>query len=277
MQATKTLVGGLGFPEGPRWHDGRLWFSDFHHRVVRSVGREGDVRVELEIDDVPSGLGWDAQGRLLVVSMMKQSLLRVDGASTDVVADLAPWTVMGANDMAVDSRGRAYIGNFGYDFMAGEEPRPTALVLVDEEGSAGPVTPAELVCPNGIIVDEQRRTLIVAETFSHRLTAYDLAEDGTIARGRLFAQFDDAVDPDGICLDGSGQVWVATATMAQVLRVADGGEVTARVKLSSGLTSYAVAVDSECATLFVCSAPGLMPTEPGGGCIEVADITTLTI
>jgi sugar lactone lactonase YvrE len=270
---TETLVDGLGFPEGPRWHDGRLWFSDFHHRVVRSVGLEGDLRVELQLDDVPSGLGWDPHGRLLVVSMLQRSLLRVDGATTEVVADLAPWTVMGANDMAVDSRGRAYIGNFGYDFMAGEEPRPTALLLVDEEGKTGPVTPLELVCPNGIIVDERARTVIVAETFTHRLTAYDLADDGTLVGGRLFAQFDAGVDPDGICLDASGQVWLATATNPEVLRVADGGEVTARVQLSSGLTSYAVALDDDGDTLLVCSAPGLMPTDPGGGRIEVADLT----
>jgi hypothetical protein len=123
---------------------------------VRSVGGAGDVRVEFELDDVPSGLGWAPDGALLVVSMLRRQLLRV-GATTEVVADLVPWTVMGANDMAVDSHGRAYIGNFGYDFVSGEEPRATALVLVDERGRVGPVTPVELVCPNGIVVDEERR------------------------------------------------------------------------------------------------------------------------
>ena len=170
---TETLLDGLGFPEGPRWHAERLWFSDFHHRKVRSVGVTGDVRVEFEPDDVPSGLGWDPMGRLLVVSMLRRQLLRV-GATTEVVADLSPWTVVGANDMAVDGHGRAYIGNFGYDFVSGEEPRPTALVLVDEHGRAGPVTPSELVCPNGIVVDELRRRVIVAETFAHRLSVYEL-------------------------------------------------------------------------------------------------------
>ena len=269
---TQTLLAGLGFPEAPRWHDDRLWFSDFHHRVVRSVGLEGDVRVEVDPGDVPSGLGWDPQGRLLLVSMTRRHLLRV-AQSIEVVADLSAWTVMGANDMAVDSRGRAYIGNFGYDFVSGEEPRPTALVLVDEHGNAGPVTQVELVCPNGIVIDEANQRLIVAETFAHRLSEYDLAYDGTLSNLRVFAQFDDSIDPDGICLDPSGAVWLATATTPEVLRVAEGGEVTARVALSSGQTSYAVALggDHE-STLFVCSAAEMLPSERSTGRIEIASV-----
>ena len=128
---TETLVDGLGFPEGPRRHAGRVWFSDFHQRQVRSVGESGDVRVELEPDDVPSGLGWDPAGHLLVVCMTRRELVRVVAERTEVVTDLSPWTVFGANDMAVDARGRAYIGNFGYDFVNGEEPKPTALDMDD--------------------------------------------------------------------------------------------------------------------------------------------------
>ena len=134
--STETLLDELGFPEGPRWHAGRLWFSDFHQRKVRSVSLAGDVRVELEPDDVPSGLGWDPSGDLLVVSMLRRQLLRV-GATTEIVADLSPWTVMGANDMAVDGRGRAYIGNFGYDFVNGEEPRPTRSSSWTREAEPG--------------------------------------------------------------------------------------------------------------------------------------------
>ncbi len=153
---------------------------------MRSVSPAGDVRVELEPDDVPSGLGWDPSGNLLVVSMMRRQLLRV-GATTEIVADLAPWTVLGANDMAVDSRGRAYIGNFGYDFVSGEEPRATALVLVDERGRAGPVTPVELICPNGIVVDEGGQRVLVAETFGHRISVYELRDDGALTNRRVFA------------------------------------------------------------------------------------------
>jgi sugar lactone lactonase YvrE len=270
--STETLLDGLGFPEGPRWHEGRLWFSDFHHRLVRSVGVEGDARVEVEPGDVPSGLGWDSDGQLLVVSMIRRQLLRC-GPATEVVADLGPWTVMGANDMAVDSRGRAYIGNFGYNFVAAEEPKPTALVLVDEHGQAAPVTPAELICPNGIIVDEAQSRLIVAETFAHRISVYDLADDGSLGNRRCFAQFGDDVDPDGICLDPEGDVWLATATKPEVLRVADGGAITGRVELSSGLTSYTVALGGiDGATLFICSSAGIEPTDPRRGRIEIARV-----
>jgi len=271
--STQTLLDEVGFPEGPRWHTGRLWFSDFHHRKVRSVGLAGDVRVELEPDDVPSGLGWDPNGDLLVVSMVRRQLLRV-GATTEIVADLSPWTVMGANDMAVDGRGRAYIGNFGYDFVSGEQPRPTALVLVDERGRAGPVTPAELICPNGIVVDERRRRVLVAETFEHRISVYELRDDGALTNRRVFAEFGEHVEPDGIAMDGQGEVWLATCS-PEVLQVADGGAVTGRVDLSSGLNSYAVALGGhDGRTLFVCSAPGIDATEPGRGRIEVTRVAT---
>jgi sugar lactone lactonase YvrE len=271
--STQTLLDELGFPEAPRWHTGRLWFSDFHHRKVRSVGLAGDARVELEPDDVPSGLGWDPRGDLLVVSMARRQLLRV-GATTEIVADLSPWTVMGANDMAVDGRGRAYIGNFGYDFVSGEEPRPTALVLVDERGRAGPVTPAELSCPNGIVVDERRRRVLVAETFEHRISVYELRDDGALTNRRVFAEFGEHVDPDGIAMDEQGDVWLATCS-PEVLRVADGGAVTGRVHLSSGLNSYAVALGGDDGrTLFVCTAPGIDATDPGRGRIEVTTVAT---
>jgi sugar lactone lactonase YvrE len=181
---------------------------------------------------------------------------------------------MGANDMAVDGRGRAYIGNFGYDFVSGEQPRPTALVLVDERGRAGPVTPAELICPNGIVVDERRRRVLVAETFEHRISLYELRDDGALTNRRVFAQFGEHVEPDGIAMDEQGEVWLATCS-PEVLRVADGGAVTGRVDLSSGLNSYAVALGGDDGrTLFVCSAPGIDATEPGRGRIEVTRVAT---
>jgi sugar lactone lactonase YvrE len=270
---TETLVEGVGFPEGARWHAGRLWFSDFHHRKVRSIGPSADLRVELHLDDVPSGLGWDLAGNLLVVSMTRRQLLRV-GQRVEVLADLSSWTAFGANDMAVDSRGRAYVGNFGYDFVNGEEPRPTMLVLVDEHGHAAPVTASELLCPNGIVIDEPRRRIVVAETFAHRLSAYDLRDDGSLGERETFAVFDEDVEPDGIAIDDEGEVWVATCSPA-VLRVARGGRITGRVVLSSGLKSFAVAIGGhDGTTLFVCSAPGIEAIDPGRGRVEVAALSS---
>jgi sugar lactone lactonase YvrE len=175
--------------------------------------------------------------------------------------------------MAVHSSGRAYIGNFGYDFVAGETPRPTALVKVEPSGETGTVGDRTLVCPNGIAIDEQRGRLIVAETFAHRLTAFDIGHDGGLQNRRIFATFDNEIDPDGICLDAEGQVWLATAKTSQVLRVAEGGEVTARVELGSGCISYAVALGGDDRrTLFVAASTGVMPTETPGGRIEIARV-----
>lgn len=269
---TDTLLDGLGFPEGPRWREGRLYFSDFHHRCVRSVTTTGEVEIVLELEDAPSGLGWTPEGDLMVVSIMQRRLLRITASGIETVADLSPWTVMGANDMVVDGTGRAYIGNFGYDFMAGETPRPTALVRVEPDGAVT-TEAAGVICPNGMVIDEERRLLVVAETFAHRLTAFDIDDDGSLRGGRVFAAFDDDVDPDGICLDADGQIWVATARTPEVFRVADGGHVSDRVRLGSGNTSYAVMLGGEDGrTLFVCSAPGLMPAATGSGRIEICRV-----
>jgi sugar lactone lactonase YvrE len=113
----------------------------------------------------------------------------------------------------------------------------------------------------------------VAETFAHRISVYDLADDGSLGNRRCFAQFGDDVDPDGICLDPEGDVWLATATKPEVLRVADGGAITGRVELSSGLTSYTVALGGiDGATLFICSSAGIEPTDPRRGRIEIARV-----
>jgi sugar lactone lactonase YvrE len=271
--ATTTLVAGLGFPECPRWRDGRLYFSDFHHRRVRSVTVEGHVEVVLEHSDVLAGLGWQPDGQLLVVSMIERALLRHGDAGLEMVADLKPWTVMGANDMAVDSLGRAYIGNFGYDHRSGESPRPTVLLCAWPDGVVGPACEPVLICPNGIVVDERRQRLIVAETFAHRLSVFDLGGDGSLSNRRVCATFNDDISPDGICLDNEGQVWVATATSSEVLRVDDSGAVTARVELSSGLASYAVALGGDDGrTMFVCSAPVERLIGPLEGRIVVARV-----
>ncbi len=274
--ATKILVEGLGFPEGPRWRGEHLYFSDFHQRRVVQARLDGTAVTALQLDDVPSGLGFMPNGDLLVVSMLKRALLRqvaLEGRDgLEVVADLRKWTVAGANDMAVDGLGRAYVGNFGFDFRLGESPRPTVLLRVDPSGEVA-VVADELLFPNGVVIDDDRETLIVAETYAHRLTAFDLAADGSLSRRRVFAQFGDEVYPDGICLDAEGQVWVATARSPQVLRVQDGGRITGSLRATSGSNTYAcmLGADDGC-TLFVCTAPGLKPTDPPSGRIEIARV-----
>jgi sugar lactone lactonase YvrE len=226
--------------------------------------------VDLELDDSPSGLGWLPGGDLLVVSMVRRALLRVDGGAPTVHADLAPLTRYRANDLVVDAVGRAYVSSFGFDLEGGAPPEPTALLRVDPDGRVH-VAARDVVFPNGMVLSPDGGTLVVAETYAARLTAFDVAADGSLSGRRVFADLP-GVAPDGICLDAEGQVWVATARSPEVLRVRDGGEVTARVAVGTGALSYACALGGDDGrTLFVCTAPGWRPG-PRAGRIEVARV-----
>lgn len=254
--ALNTLINGLQFPEAPRWHEGRLWFSDFFRQEVMSVDLQGKAEVQLKLDDSPSGLGWRPDGSLLVVAMHGHKLLRkdLDGAVT-TVADLSGHVGGPCNDMVVDAQGRAYVGNFGFDLYAKEAPRPTNLLRVDVDGSVHRVA-SDLWFPNGMAITPDGRTLIVAETFAHRLTAFAIGADGSLGDRRVFADLP-CVSPDGLCLDAEGAVWVADAVGRSVLRVVEGQGVVER--LSTGpLHAYACMLGGEDGrTLFLCTAPGV--------------------
>lgn len=272
MTRTRTLLDDLGFPEGPRWRDGRLWFSDFHDQRVRAVTRDGDVETVLQLDDAPSGLGWTPAGELLVVSMQRRALLRVADGGPQVVADLGDRVPGPTNDMVVDGTGAAYVGNFGFDLLGGAAPRPTALLRVSADGDVT-VAADDLLFPNGMVLADGGRTLVVAETYGGRLTAFDVGADGALSGRRVFAAMPDGVFPDGICLDAEGQVWVATARTPEVLHVREGGEVTARVEVASGSPSFACALGGDDGrTLFVCTARGFQPDGDRSGRIEVATV-----
>jgi sugar lactone lactonase YvrE len=203
------VVDGLTFAEAPRWRDGALYFSDFYsHRVLR-VDIGGYVDVVVELPERPSGLGWRPDGTLLIVAMDSRRLMRLDGDKASPVADLSAIATGPCNDMVVDGKGRAYVGNFGFDRHRGEPERTTCIARVDPDGR---VTRAaeDLLFPNGTVITPDGRTLIVAETFAHRLSAFDVAADGALSNRRVFAQVDGCF-PDGICLDAEGAVWVADA------------------------------------------------------------------
>jgi len=198
------VVDGLTFTEAPRWRDGKLWFSDFYTHRVLTVTPDGRLETVVEIPQRPSGLGWTSDGALLVVSMLDRRLLRVESGKPRVVADLSALATGPCNDMVVDAVGRAYVGNFGFDRHRGEPPRTTCIARVDRDGT---VTRAadELSFPNGTVITPDGRTLIVAETLAHRLTAFDVAADGALSNRRLFAALEGCF-PDGICLDAEGAV-----------------------------------------------------------------------
>lgn len=271
MTTTTVLAQDLGFPEGPRWHDGRLWFSDFHDRRVRALSPDGSVETVLQLDDdSPSGLGWTPDGELLVVSMEQRVLLKVGPSGPQLHADLTALTRVRANDMVVDAGGGAYVSSFGFDLFTGAAPEPTVLVRVEPDGTVG-VAAQDVHFPNGMVLGDDGRTLVVAETYAARLTAFDVAADGALSGRRVFAELP-GVAPDGICLDAEGQVWVATARTPEVLRVREGGEVTERVSVGSGSLSYACMLGgADGRTLFVCTAPSWRPG-PREGRIETAQV-----
>ena len=237
MTRATVLAGGLYFGEGPRWRGGRLWFSDFFDHAVKSMDASGAVRTELVIDDQPSGLGWLPDGRMLVVSMHRRQVLRVDPDGVKVHADLASLATFHTNDMVVDGQGRAYVGNFGFDLDEALRTRgvegvladhPTAvLARVDPDGSVHAAA-AGMHFPNGCVITPDGKTLIVAETLAMQLTAFDIAADGSLSNRRVWAKLGMRA-PDGICLDASGHVWIANAIAPECVLFAPGGEVVATV------------------------------------------------
>lgn len=227
LAVERTVVQGLAFPEGPRWHDGQLWFSDMLGGAVIRLAADGTLTRVLEVPQQPSGLGWLPDGTLLVVSMRDRRLLRLDGNELSTVADLAPLASFACNDMVVDRRGRAYVGNFGFDLPGGAPPAPTHLLLVTPDGRARPVADG-LFFPNGMVITPDGATLVVAETFGARLTAFSIDADGSLLERRTWAALPGR-SPDGICLDAETAIWVASPTTREVVRVREGGEVTHRV------------------------------------------------
>ncbi len=227
MTKLELLIDGLAFPEGPRWREGRLWFSDMHDHVVMTVDPSGKTEEVVRVETRPSGLGWLPDGRLLVVSMTDRRVLRLEEGRLVEHADLselAPWH---CNDMVVDGRGRAYVGNFGFDMDAGEGPRATTLVLVQPDGRAE-VAAEGLFFPNGTVITPDGSTLVLGETYAARLTAFCIGDEGRLSERREWARLEGAV-PDGICLDAEGAIWVACPVSNQLLRVREGGAVSHRI------------------------------------------------
>jgi sugar lactone lactonase YvrE len=220
------LLSGLGFGEGLRWHEDRLWFSDFLRQHVASVAPDGeDLRLECELDDRPSGLGWLPDGRLLVVSMRRRMLLRrePDGSLSEH-ADLRNVATSDCNDMVVGPDGTAYVGNFGSDLLAGEPLRPASLAVVRPDGTVTAVE-AELMFPNGSVLTPDGRTLIVGESLARRYRAFPVAFDGSLGESRVWAELDHR-SPDGCTLDAEGAIWFANAGGREVVRVLPGGDIS---------------------------------------------------
>lgn len=253
MQLTR-LIGGIDFGEGPRWHDGRLWYSDFYQHSVYTVTPEGKRERVLEIDDQPSGLGWLPNGDLLLVAMRSKRLLRFDGERTRPYADLKDLAPGLCNDMVVSHTGHAYVGNFGFDFEAGGKPAATRLIHVDPNGRSRLVG-HDLKFPNGSVITPDAATLIVGETMGGQYTAFDIGPDGDLSNGRVWASIMGLL-PDGCALDAEGAIWFADAGPGQaVCRVAEGGAILERISTPDPTFACMLGGDDG-KTLFVLTAPG---------------------
>jgi sugar lactone lactonase YvrE len=268
------LLDGLVFPECPRWHQSRLWFADMHDRKVWAMTQHAQSQLICEVPGQPAGIGWLPDGTLQVVSMTDRTLWRVDkkGRLTAVV-DLSELFPYNANDMVIDATGRAYIGNFGFDASNGAEQKGTCMVCVEPDGEAWVVIDG-LLFPNGAVITPDNATLIVAESFGQRLSAYDINEDGSLANARIWADLRPNV-PDGICLDAEGALWVADPLNKGLMRVLEGGVITDWIP-TGDRGAYACALGgSDRRTLYICTAESSNPartTELRSGRIEATRV-----
>jgi len=258
MAEFKVLLDGLMFTEGPRWHDGKLFFSDMHAHKVMSVDLEGKAQTIVEVPTWPSGLGWLPDGRMLIVSMTDRKLLRLDPDGLKTHADLDTLASFYCNDMVVDGKGRAYVGNFGYDLLSGEPQKPAELILVNPDGSAR-VAADGFDFPNGTVISPDGKTLVVGESMGHRLTAFNIQSDGSLTNRRPFADLGEAV-PDGIALDAEGAIWVASPMSKEMLRVRNGGAVAERLKFDTMPIACALGGPDR-RTLFMLTSDSINPDE----------------
>ena len=241
MPEPKVLLAGLGIPESPRWHEGRLWFCNWIDQQVVAVGLDG--RSEATPVAVQNLMGWSIDwlpdGRLLVTGE-KVRRQEPDGS-------LVTHAEQRANEIVVDGRGNVYLNGADFDFRGGEAPKPGYIKLVTPDGELRQVAD-DIQFPNGMVVTPDNRTLIISESFAGQLTAFDIDPDGGLSNRRVFA---DGLGPDGICLDAEGAVWASTGGNS-VVRVAEGGEILQRVELGENRAPFALALGGR--TLFILTA-----------------------
>ena len=264
MSELELLVNGLDFGEGPRWHDGRLWYSDFYQHRVYAVSPGGARETILDLgSEQPSGLGWMPDGSLLVVAMTARRVLRMAHGEVTIHADLSEIATWHCNDMVVAADGTAYVGNFGWDIEHDRgHPLAATLAVVRPDGSVQS-GPGDLLFPNGSVITPDGSTLVIAETFGGRFSAFPLDADGCPGEGREWAPVPGAA-PDGCTLDSDGGIWFADAAGSGVVRVLEGGTITDR--LPTPQPAYACMLGGDDGrTLFILTAPGAGADRAGTG------------
>lgn len=243
------LATGFCFGEGPRWFEGLLWFSDMLGEAVHTVTMGGAMTTLPMPGHAPSGLGFRPDGSLLIVSTERRQILRYDGETVDVVADVSDLVPADLGDMVIDDSGRAYIGS--------QARQGGVIVRVDPDNSAH-VVARDLDFPNGMAITPDNRTLIVAESIGRRLTAFSIGVNGDLSDRRVFA---DGLDgpPDGICLDAAGGVWTAMTLAHQFERIEPGGDVTHRIDIGDRVAIACMLGGPAGRTLFMVSSTDAYP------------------
>ena len=269
MRKLEKLLDGGTFFEGARWHDGRWWVSDFYANRVLAVDADRSAETVMEIEQ-PSGLGWLPDGSLLAVSMTGHKIWR-RSESGDVAlhADISEFSRGEANDMVVDAHGRAYVGNYGYDLMAGEPPKAATLIRVDPDGSVSAAADG-LHFPNAGMITPDGRTLLVNETTAARIAAFTIGDDGSLSDHRIWAQIAETPEhttleellplvefaPDGGCLDAGGCVWAGDSLHHRAARIAPGGEILEEIEAPDDLVFYGCMLGGDDGhTMLLCAAP----------------------
>jgi sugar lactone lactonase YvrE len=237
------LMEEIVFGESPRWHDGRVWFSDWGAHQVMALDPAGGHDVVVGVPSFPMCIDFLPDGRLLVVDSARRRLLRREPDGSMVThADLSPLSDKPWNDIVVDARGNAYVNNIGYDFPGGE-PARGIVALVRQDGTVQRVA-GDLAFPNGMAITADDATLIVAESHGNRLTAFDIGPDDTLGERRVWAETEDD-HPDGICVDTEGAVWYADVANRHCVRVREGGEVLRTVELDRGAFACTLSRDDD--------------------------------
>jgi sugar lactone lactonase YvrE len=259
----EVLMEGIVFGESPRWHDGRLWFSDWGANQVIALDPDGSHEVVVSVASFPMCIDFLPDGQLLVVDSAQRRLLRREPDGSLVThADLSGVSAKPWNDIVVDDRGFAYVNTIGFDFPGGEFA-PGLVVLATPDGNVRQVA-GDVAFPNGMAITPDGGTLIVAESYANRLTAFGIGADGGLGSRRVWAQTP-GDHPDGICIDAESAVWYADVANQHCVRVREGGEVLGTVSLDRGAFACALSRGQD-PQLFVVGqnygGPG--PAQPSG-------------
>jgi sugar lactone lactonase YvrE len=269
------IMAGISFGESPRWHDGRLWFCDWAAEELIALDPDGSSEVVAKVPSFPFCIDWRPDGVLLINAARQQAVLRLepDGklrsyGDLSGLSDRPP-----GNEIVVDRHGNAYVNGGGFDLMTGEDFAPGMVALVAPDGSSRQVA-GDLAFPNGMAISADDATLVVAESYAKRLTAFKIAPDGSLGDRRVWADLGDGV-PDGICFDAEGAVWYADVPNRRCLRVREGGEVLQTVELDRGAFACMLG-GSEGRTLFIVArewrGPQIGPDEERTGQILALEV-----